>query len=90
MAKTFYQGCMNLGEINKLNLSPLLELMNEFGQWPILDSDWTERGYNWEKQVGELRVGAAVEGIIAVVVYVDMENSTNRMLTVSRGQYVTN
>ena len=84
-AKTFYQSCMDLDAVEEKGLEPLLDFANSFGVWPVVEgAAWDGEGFSWEEMSGQLRRYAGVEAIVSLFVYVDMEDSANRLLSLDQ------
>lgn len=48
LMKTFYQTCLNHGELDFLGSKPLLDTFNKLGGWPVLKPVWNEDQHDWE------------------------------------------
>jgi Peptidase family M13 len=46
-AKNLFRSCMNYEIIEKRGIEPLLELLDKFGGWPLLNDDWDEKNFDW-------------------------------------------
>lgn len=46
---------MNYEAIEKRGIKPLLDLLEKFGGWPVIDEDWDERSFDWLRLVALLR-----------------------------------
>ncbi|ESO12231.1 hypothetical protein HELRODRAFT_187798 [Helobdella robusta] len=40
--KNFFDSCLDLEQLDKLGLEPLMNIINEFGGWPIINDTWRE------------------------------------------------
>ena len=54
-AKNLFRSCMNYETIEKRGIEPLLELLQKFGGWPLLDNSWDEKSFDWLKLTATLR-----------------------------------
>lgn len=54
-AKNLFRSCMNYEAIEKRGIDPLLELLEKFGGWPLLDDSWDEKSFDWLKLTATLR-----------------------------------
>ncbi|XP_035228766.1 membrane metallo-endopeptidase-like 1 isoform X2 [Stegodyphus dumicola] len=54
-AKHLYASCMNETAIEQLKEQPLLELLEELGGWPVINSNWSEENFDWVYQIARLR-----------------------------------
>ncbi|CAG2167395.1 unnamed protein product, partial [Oppiella nova] len=61
---------------------PLLDLMDKFGGWPVLESSqWNESNFNWFESYIKLRqIGVVDNMLISIFVDIDDKNSSKRVL----------
>lgn len=78
-AKNLFRSCMNYEVIEKRGIEPLLELLKSLGSWPLLDSNWDEKNFDWLELVANLR---KYNNDILIVEYVsaDIQNSNNNII----------
>ncbi|CAO1428955.1 unnamed protein product [Diamesa tonsa] len=78
-AKNLYKSCMNYEAIEKRGIKPLLELLEKFGGWPVIDEDWDERSFDWLRVVALLR---KYNNDILIVEFVgpDIQNSEENII----------
>ncbi|XP_061713073.1 LOW QUALITY PROTEIN: neprilysin-4-like [Cydia pomonella] len=55
-AKFLFKSCMNYEILQKRGHQPLLDLLNLFGGWPILDPAWLPLHFNWLEVMAKLRL----------------------------------
>ncbi|KAG4073989.1 hypothetical protein HA402_014194 [Bradysia odoriphaga] len=56
LAKNFFSSCLNTTATEKRGLTPLTDILNELGGWPILEGDsWSEVDFNWVDLLKQLR-----------------------------------
>lgn len=55
-ARFLFKSCMNYEILQKRGHQPLLDLLNRFGGWPILDPHWNASDFNWIELMGRLRL----------------------------------
>ncbi|XP_047995531.1 neprilysin-4-like [Leguminivora glycinivorella] len=55
-AKFLFKSCMNYEILQKRGHQPLLDLLNLFGGWPILDSIWLPLSFDWLDVMAKLRL----------------------------------
>lgn len=78
-AKNLFRSCLNYEAIEKLGIEPLLELLEKFGGWPLLDNSWDEKSFDWLKLTAELR---KYNNDILIVEWVgaDIQNSNQNII----------
>lgn len=54
-AKNLFKSCMNYEIIEKRGIQPLLELLDTFGGWPLLNDTWDEKKFDWLQLTATLR-----------------------------------
>ncbi|KAG7171619.1 Neprilysin-4-like 2 [Homarus americanus] len=80
--KILYSGCMNTEAIEELEAKPLLDLLKEFGGWPVLEGDaWNDTGYDWVRQMAHLR-NYNNDILISEWVAADITNSSNHIIQI--------
>ncbi|XP_063534243.1 neprilysin-4-like isoform X2 [Cydia strobilella] len=55
-AKFLFKSCMNYEILQKRGHQPLLDLLNLFGGWPILDPGWLPLHFDWLDVMAKLRL----------------------------------
>lgn len=78
-AKNLFKSCMNYETIEKRGIEPLLELLEKFGGWPLLDETWNEKNFDWLKLTATLR---KYNNDILIVEWVgaDIQNSNQNII----------
>ncbi|KAF5294753.1 hypothetical protein FQA39_LY00237 [Lamprigera yunnana] len=54
--KNLYKSCMNEELINERAEKPLLKLLKQLGGWPIIESNWDEKQFDWLYLIAQLRL----------------------------------
>ncbi len=81
-AVTMYKSCLDTNTIEQLGIAPILDVVNDYGGWPMIDSTWTPNNYEIMDVVGRLsHLGVGV--FIGSSVSPSFEDSTQNVLTVS-------
>jgi len=62
-AKNMYAGCMDTDSLDKRGLKPVVDLLRNWGGWPVLNSDWTPM--DWEK-MGDIIAEFAVPFLFSI------------------------
>lgn len=73
-AKIMYKSCMNIEILEKRLETPLLELLEELGGWPIIQVEWNESNFDWVELMANLRLYNN-DILIAEWVGYDLKNS---------------
>lgn len=78
-AKNLFRSCMNYEIIEKRGIQPLLELLEKFGGWPMLDDAWDEKSFDWLELTATLR---KYNNDILIVEWVgpDIQNSNHNII----------
>ena len=61
--------------IESLGLSPLIQLLNSFGRWPMTVTNWTEENFDWRKTSAYIRNSLGGNFLIDVSNYIDTNNT---------------
>lgn len=86
-AKRLYKSCMDEDKLDQLGLTPLTNVLEEFGGWPVLKGDnWAnEDAYKWYEKMPELsKRGFGKDFFVAVSVGTDDKNSSWRAVFVDQ------
>lgn len=54
-ARYLYQSCTNSKLLEKRGIQPLLDLVQNLGGWPVLDSKWNRQNFDWLNLTAHLR-----------------------------------
>lgn len=78
-AKNLFRSCMNYETIEERGIQPLLDLLEKFGGWPLLDDSWDEKNFDWLKLTAILR---KYNNDILIVQWVgaDIQNSNHNIV----------
>ena len=73
-----------IGYLQELNLKPLLEVIEQFGGWPVLLPDCNEKLFDWKKSVYlKYNLGYYSNDFIKFSISPDKKNSSHRIIHVS-------
>lgn len=64
-------------------LEPLLDIIENLGDWPMASDTWKEEDFNWQKAIAELNRRLGLSPLVSLIVYLDRKNSTHSVITVS-------
>jgi hypothetical protein len=64
-------------------LKPLLDVIENLGDWPMASDSWKEEEFNWQKAVAELIRHLGLSPLVSLIVYLDRKNSAQSVITVS-------
>lgn len=89
LLKNLNKACLNKTIIEKRGNAPLLDLLNEYGGWPVVKGDeWIEAGWDWVDNIKRFRqAGLDTSIIFTLSVSTDLKNSTTRKIYVSETLY---
>lgn len=76
------------GLIEERGLTPLLEIHESMGGWPVVKGDsWDEKSWTWQQSVRDFRKrGYSTDYIFDFSVGTDLKNSTRRIIDVSENK----
>lgn len=69
-------------QIRKTGVEPMIELLNYYGGWPILNPDWTKPNQTIEELMGRMRSELNEHFLISILVGPDDKNSSVNVLLV--------
>lgn len=71
-AKNMYAACMDTESQDRRGLEPVVDLLQKWGGWPVLNSDWTP--LDWEK-MGDILAEFAVPFLFSVSTLPSLDNA---------------
>lgn len=84
LLKTMYKSCLNTTKIEKESVSFVKKEFKELGGWPVTESTWNEKKFDWKSLLYRLRrSGWRHTFFIKMRIEPDLKNSSKRILTVS-------
>jgi len=89
ISKTFYAACMNKTAWERTGVAPLVELLDQFGGFPLADANWSGEGYDWVKVVAKARRLIYSSYLIDVDVTNDEKDSSKYAVHIGPGQLPT-
>ncbi|RWS10237.1 membrane metallo-endopeptidase-like 1 [Dinothrombium tinctorium] len=80
--RNMYKTCMNLTEIEEVGNKPLLDLLQKFGGWPVLEgSNWNESNFDWLNALIHFRQnGFSHDLLLDLSVTPDFRNNTRHVI----------
>lgn len=84
--KRLYLACMNKTYIEERGLTPLQDIHESLGGWPVVKGDaWEEKLWTWQQSVKEFRKrGYSTDYIFDFSVGTDLKNSTRRIIDIDQ------
>nr|CAH0110462.1 unnamed protein product [Daphnia galeata] len=81
--RDMYRACMNTvnsdnkitDAIEELGITPLVKILDSYGQWPMTVSDWTEDRFDWRKASASIRNTFGLSFLFEVSNFVDVNNT---------------
>ena len=61
--------------IEELGITPLVKILDSYGQWPMTVSDWTEDRFDWRKASASIRNTFGLSFLFEVSNFVDVNNT---------------
>ena len=78
-----YKSCMDTDTIETLGTRPIMDMVNDYGGWPMVNPSWNSNGYDVMDIVGKLsNLGLGV--FISSQVGPSFEDSTVHVMMVSQ------
>lgn len=79
-----YKGCLDMESRDRVGLTPLRQLLDKIGGWPLVDPKWSDDDYRWQSAYVYLRSRLGLNFIINMYVDVDSKNTTRRIIYLDR------
>lgn len=85
LARDFHLACLNETIIEKRGLKPLTDILDDLGDWPVVEGDeWLEDEFDWVEMIEKFRnIGFDTDVIFSLTLETDLRNSSRRILYVS-------
>ncbi|KAJ8787172.1 hypothetical protein J1605_000515 [Eschrichtius robustus] len=85
-AKTLYRSCINESAIDSRGGDPLLRLLPDIYDWPVVTENWEQTYGSWtaEKSIAQLNSKYGKKVIINFFVGTDDKNSTNHVIHIDQ------
>lgn len=85
LAKHFYLACLNEAIIEERGLQPLVDILESFGDWPVVKGSlWIDDNFSWVEVLKKIRhLGLNTAFIFDIFVDTDSKNSSKHVLYVS-------
>lgn len=85
LVKNFNVACLNEQAIEERGLKPLIEMLDEFGGWPVVKgTTWSDDNWSWTDMIKKFRrIGIDTDFIFSLTVESDLRNSSRRVLDVT-------
>ncbi len=82
--KRLYSACMNVSLIESLGMTPVRDVINDMGGWPVLETVWDANNqWTWQSSVQLSRqFGYSVSNFMSISVSTDNRNSLRRIIRV--------
>ncbi|PNF39536.1 Neprilysin-1 [Cryptotermes secundus] len=73
-AKNMFAACMDTDSQDRRGLDPVVELLHQWGGWPVLNSDWTP--FDWHR-MGDIVAEFAVPFIFSISSLASLDNANS-------------
>ncbi|KAJ6647387.1 Neprilysin-2 [Pseudolycoriella hygida] len=86
--KRLYKACMNTSLIEELGVTPVRNIVDRMGGWPVLETAWNSNGnWTWQRSVQLSREnGYSVNSFMYFAVLPDDKNSSKRVITIDQAR----
>lgn len=83
--RRLYAACMNTSLIENQSATPVRNVINNMGGWPVLETNWNGNDWTWQRSVQLSRTyGYSVSNFISFSVSTDNKNSSRRIIRVRK------
>lgn len=83
-SREMYRACMDNDAIEKLGLTPLIQLLNSYGQWPMTVANWTADQFDWKLASTSIRRDMGESFLFEVYNYLDWKNTNKSSIYVDQ------
>ncbi len=85
LAKYFYQSCMDMAKIEEVSDTPLREVIQKLGGWPVVDAEWSEQlAPSIEKVIGLIKRNFTIGVLVEEWIGPDDKNSKSNIVQIDQ------
>lgn len=82
-AKKLYKACFNTDLVEQRGTTPVMNVLNAMGGWPVVMSTWNSDTWTWQQSVQKSREnGYSVSYFLSFSVSTDNKDTTKRIIRV--------
>ncbi|XP_067136029.1 neprilysin-1-like [Centruroides vittatus] len=81
---TFFRACLDNESIESRGSKPFLNLIKEFGGWPIISSDWNVNDFDWLNAITWLLRKTATGYIVRFIISPDIKNTSYNIIQLDK------
>ncbi|UYV67180.1 Nep2 [Cordylochernes scorpioides] len=82
-----YRGCMDIDKRESIGYQPLIEVLNSFGGWPILNQSWSPENYCWEETIAKIIRNLGFTFLLSFMVGPDAKNTKRNIIYLDQGTF---
>lgn len=79
-----FDSCMDEETIEKLDATPLLELIKEYGSWNVTDGNWTEDSWDFMDTFVKIQKYLSIAPLFNMYVSADLKDSTKNIIVLDQ------
>ncbi|XP_046579512.1 neprilysin-1-like [Haliotis rubra] len=83
-AKVLYRSCINVSQVERVGDTPLREVLDSLGGWPLIDATWDPSTFDLELLLGKLRGKYNAPVLMDIWVGADDKNSSVNILQIDQ------
>ncbi|XP_046381233.1 neprilysin-1-like [Haliotis rufescens] len=83
-AKVLYRSCINVSQVERVGDTPLREVLESLGGWPLIDASWDPSTFDLEVLLGKLRGKYNAPVLMDILVSADDKNSSVNILQIDQ------
>jgi neprilysin len=81
--KKLYKACFNTDLIESRGITPVTNVLNAMGGWPVISTTWNEGSWTWQQSVFRSKEnGYSVSNFLSFSVSTDNKDTTKRIIRV--------
>ena len=77
-----FDSCMDEETIEKLDATPLLDLIRKYGSWNVTDGNWTEESWDFMDTLVRIQKYLSIAPLFNMYVSADLKDSTKNIIVV--------
>ncbi|EFX80396.1 hypothetical protein DAPPUDRAFT_304103 [Daphnia pulex] len=83
-SRDMYKACMDTDAVEILGLTPLTEILDSYGRWPMTVSNWTADQFDWRSVSSSIRKNFGESFLFEVYNYLDWKDTNKSSIYVDQ------
>ena len=83
--RKLYSSCMDQDLLEKVGREKILEMVKKLGGWPVLQEEWSEDTFQWQKLLEKANIlGFSTGKVLSIGISTSNDDSTKRIMSIDQ------